>query len=212
MRCVRPQFQWYQLAYATEMKSIQLHDSIEGLSQKIVSITLHYITSNRRRTVTRVWSKFDPDLSSLEVIWGRNISRHSKSQTYYFIFNIIYLKPFLRHLTSNNSGFDLDLAPLEVTWRETYLAFRKPVHTWLLIWLIWTSYLLLSRIIFEIFDFRVWPLTSDGNPPDDKSILAIRNPIHDFMPVFYWHHLSISIRLWNIILRTFNSLTLTLDL
>ena len=44
LRCVRPQFQWYQLAYATEMKSIQLHDSIEGLSQKIVYITLHYIT------------------------------------------------------------------------------------------------------------------------------------------------------------------------
>ena len=44
LHCVRPQFQWYQLAYATEMKSIQLHDSIEGLSQKIVSITLHYIT------------------------------------------------------------------------------------------------------------------------------------------------------------------------
>ena len=45
LRCVRPQFQWYQLAYyATEMKSIQLHDSIKGLSQKIVSITLHYIT------------------------------------------------------------------------------------------------------------------------------------------------------------------------
>ena len=32
------------IAYATEMKSIQLHDSIEWLSQKIVSITLHYIT------------------------------------------------------------------------------------------------------------------------------------------------------------------------
>ena len=44
LRCVRPQFQWYQLAYATEMKPIQLHDSIEGLSQKIVSIILHYIT------------------------------------------------------------------------------------------------------------------------------------------------------------------------
>ena len=47
LRCVWPQFQWYQLAYATEMKSIQLHDSIEGLSQKIVAIhyiTLHYIT------------------------------------------------------------------------------------------------------------------------------------------------------------------------
>ena len=26
MRCVRPQFQWYQLIYATEIKSIQLHD------------------------------------------------------------------------------------------------------------------------------------------------------------------------------------------
>ena len=43
LRCVRPQFQWYQLAYATEIKSIQLHDSIERLSQKIVSITLHTI-------------------------------------------------------------------------------------------------------------------------------------------------------------------------
>ena len=45
LRCVRPQFQWSQLAYATEMKSIQLHDSIEGLIQKIVSFTF-YITIN----------------------------------------------------------------------------------------------------------------------------------------------------------------------
>ena len=44
LRCVRPQFQWYQLANATEIKSIQLHDSIVRLSQKIVSFTLHYIT------------------------------------------------------------------------------------------------------------------------------------------------------------------------
>ena len=43
LRCVRPQFQWYQLAYATEIKSIQLHDSIIRLSQKIVSFTVHYI-------------------------------------------------------------------------------------------------------------------------------------------------------------------------
>ena len=45
--CVQPQFQLYQLAHATEIKSIQLHDSIVGLSQKIVSftlLTLHYIT------------------------------------------------------------------------------------------------------------------------------------------------------------------------
>ena len=36
-----------QLAYATEMKSIQLHDSIVRLSQKIVSFTLHYITLHK---------------------------------------------------------------------------------------------------------------------------------------------------------------------
>ena len=43
LRCVRPQFQWYQLAYTTEINSMQLHDSTEGFSQNIVSITLHYI-------------------------------------------------------------------------------------------------------------------------------------------------------------------------
>ena len=42
LSCAWPQFQWYQLAYATEeIESIQLHDSLERLSQKIVSITLH---------------------------------------------------------------------------------------------------------------------------------------------------------------------------
>ena len=40
LRCVRPQFQWYQLAYATEIKSTQLNDTIDGLSQKIYRITL----------------------------------------------------------------------------------------------------------------------------------------------------------------------------
>ena len=44
LRCGRLQFQWYQLAYATEIKSIQLHDSIVRLSQNTVSFTLHYIT------------------------------------------------------------------------------------------------------------------------------------------------------------------------
>ena len=39
LRCVRPQFQWYQLAHVTEIKSIQLHDSIVGLRQQIVSST-----------------------------------------------------------------------------------------------------------------------------------------------------------------------------
>ena len=30
--CSLAQFQWYTLAYAAEIKSIQLHDCIEGLS------------------------------------------------------------------------------------------------------------------------------------------------------------------------------------
>ena len=56
LRCVRPQFQWYQLAYATEMKSIQLHDSIEGLSQKIVFIThTHTHTSSTLCTPKRLY-------------------------------------------------------------------------------------------------------------------------------------------------------------
>ena len=42
LRCVRPQFQWYQLTYATEIKSMQLYDSIVGLSQKIVSSTFTF--------------------------------------------------------------------------------------------------------------------------------------------------------------------------
>ena len=43
LRCVWPQFQWYQLAYATEIKSIQLHDSIVMASpwDSIIYITLH---------------------------------------------------------------------------------------------------------------------------------------------------------------------------
>ena len=50
LRCVRPQFQWCQLAYATGMKSIQLHDA--WLYRKaqpkdsIIYITSHHITSH----------------------------------------------------------------------------------------------------------------------------------------------------------------------
>ena len=39
LRCVRPQFQRYQLAYATEMKSIHLRNFIEGLSRYYTYIT-----------------------------------------------------------------------------------------------------------------------------------------------------------------------------
>ena len=40
LRCVRPQFQWYQLAYATEMKSIPLHDYRRAQPKD----SIHYIT------------------------------------------------------------------------------------------------------------------------------------------------------------------------
>ena len=69
LRCVRPQFQWYQLAYATEIKSIQLHDSIVRLSQKIVPFTLHYITLMAESVLAKVGSIFtlgqtsDPSLA-----------------------------------------------------------------------------------------------------------------------------------------------------
>ena len=38
-----------------EMKSIQLHDYIEGLSQKIVSSTLHYFTSSIQLISENLW-------------------------------------------------------------------------------------------------------------------------------------------------------------
>ena len=39
LRCVRPQFKWYQLAYSTEI----MHESIVSPCHEIVSFTLHYI-------------------------------------------------------------------------------------------------------------------------------------------------------------------------
>ena len=45
--CVRPQFQWYRLAYATEIKSIQLHDFIVIASTWDRSVTLHYMKPTR---------------------------------------------------------------------------------------------------------------------------------------------------------------------
>ena len=46
LRCVRPHFQWSHLSYATEIKSIRLHDSIVMASplDSISYSTLHYIT------------------------------------------------------------------------------------------------------------------------------------------------------------------------
>ena len=77
----------------------------------------------------------------------------------------LYLVPFLRYLTSNVSGFDLDLWPLKVIWGQFFISFENPYMT---------SYLTsidifsLSRTVFEIFDFKLfrvwpWPSTSKGH-------------------------------------------------
>ena len=55
LRCVRPQFQWHQLTYATEIKSIQLHDSIVRLSQKIVSFTFTFTRETCGPRAVQAW-------------------------------------------------------------------------------------------------------------------------------------------------------------
>ena len=47
LRCVRPQFQWYRLAYATEIKSIQLHDSYRRAQPKDRILYIYYIKWTR---------------------------------------------------------------------------------------------------------------------------------------------------------------------
>ena len=73
-RCVWPQIQWYQLVYATEIKSIQLHDSIKRpyitlytsflcmarhcFFIRIIVIAPLVTTSKRRRCFLNAWCRF----------------------------------------------------------------------------------------------------------------------------------------------------------
>ena len=56
----------------------------------------------------------------------------------------LYLVQFLSYLTSNFSGFDLDLWPSEVNWGKIFL-YDSKAQIWLPIWLLWTPSLSLSH-------------------------------------------------------------------
>ena len=74
----------------------------------------------------------------------------------------------------------------------------------------------LSRIVFEIFDFKMfgvwpWPLTLRGHPRL-KIFFSIRKLIQEFLSNFYWNFRSITHSFWGIRLQSFWSLTLTYGL
>ena len=98
--------------------------------------------------------------------------------------------------------------PSEVTWGQKYFHHLK-AHTWLPIKLLLTLYLYLVPFLrystskFSGFDFDL------KRSPEVKNIFTIRKPIHDFLSNFYWHFLSITHRLWDIRLQSFQGLTLT---
>ena len=75
----------------------------------------------------------------------------------------------------------------------------------------------LSRIVFEIFDFKLfrvyldlWALTCKGQLR--SYFYTIRKPIRNFLSYLYWHFLSISYHFRNIRFQTFQSLTFTFEL
>ena len=98
-RCVRPQFHWYQLAYATEIKSIQLHDCIRMVSpwDSIIYITLHLLhlgsivkpvlgtddcgwgTISRSNVVPRYarMLQYDQNFFNSSFVWARPLSTFS---------------------------------------------------------------------------------------------------------------------------------------
>ena len=113
---------------------------------------------------------FDLDLWPLGVTWGQKYFYHSKAHICLPILLLLalslYLVPFSRYSTSKFLGFDLDLWPLGVTWGQKYF-YHSKAHICLPILLLLA--LSLSRIVFEIFDFKVfrvwpWPLTFRGHP------------------------------------------------
>ena len=136
---------------------------------------LRYLTSN--------FLGFDLDLWPLEVIWGQNCFHTIRKPIHDFLSNFhwqfsLYLVPFLRYLTSNFLGFDLDLWPSKGHLRSKFvIPFESPYMT---------SYLTsidtfsLSRTVFEIFDFKLlrvwpWPLTSKGHL-GSKNFIRFESP------------------------------------
>ena len=136
LRCVGPQFQWYQLAYATEIKSIQLHDFIVRLSQKIVSFTLHYITlhTTQNCVLMNILLKLLPELFNLLlrslISWNVLILTRAY---------ITYVRPLLEYCTYLWSPVSLselldrqNWACSEIFFKESSISNQTPLSypTW----------------------------------------------------------------------------------
>ena len=157
---------------------------------------------------------FDLDLWSLKVIWGQKHLYHLKANIRLPISLLwtpsLYLVPFSKYSTSKFLGFDLDLWPLKVIWGQTILYHLK-AHIWLPIWLLWTPSLYLvplsrystSNFLELILTFDLW--RSFGVKP----FHTFSKAMYDFLFDFYGHHLSISYRIRDIRLQSFQGLTLT---
>ena len=140
---------------------------------------------------------FDLDLWPLKIIWGRNLSYHSKAHMWLPIWLLwttsLYLVPFQRYSTSKFLRFDLDLWPLKVIWGEKNSYYSK-AHIWLPVWLLWTTSLYLvpfsrySTSKFLGFDLDLWPLKVIWGQKN----YTIRMPMYDFLFDLYGQHLCIS--------------------
>ena len=91
------------------------------------------------RYSTSKFLEFDLDLWPLKVIWGQQISYHSKAHIWLPIWLLwtpsLNLVPFSRYSTSKFLRFDLDLWPLKVMWDQKKLYYSK-AHIWFPIWLL----------------------------------------------------------------------------
>ena len=80
--------------------------------------------------------------------------------------------------------------PFESPYMTSYL---NSFDTMSLLYLILClSYL---TLIFLGFDLDLWPLQNTLG----EKIITIKKPIHDFLSNFYWHHLYILYRFWNVL-------------
>ena len=95
-------------------------------------------------------------------------------------------------LDLENSGFDLNLWPLNVIWGWKNL-YHSKAHIWFPIWLLRTTSLFLVKVIWG------------------QKKYTIRKPIYNFLFDFYGQHLFIPYCFRDIRLLTFQGLTLTFD-
>ena len=111
-----------------------------------------------------------------------SIDNISPSRTIFQIFDFKVFRVWLWPSTPKGHLGSKKIIPFESSYMTSYLTSMDTIS--------------LSRIVLEIFDFkvsRVWPwhLTPKGHLGSRKNY-TIREPIYDFLFDFYEHHLSIS--------------------